>query len=682
MGGIVNGTPVDEANTNPAFLDANGDDTALGKISFNDQDVNAPTVSGPAMVNIQREKNSIESWMGKVAGLAYNALPTFTNSQGFTAVESFLARLEALSQKFFNTTIGGGHSHDGSLGGGALIQAASIDGVILKGSVLQAPLLTGVTGGSTDVSAEFTGKVPSGGDTLKGVVVIAPNNRVVIRQGSGANTGDSFVDGLGNVVYGRLTYSAGVWTLTYYVDLAGTETPYSFGASVDAFLYYQELFNPIFDAPIYSEYAVIPSDNATADVIDATSTLRGLMSAGIQTLGGAKTWVGTQLFQAIATFAANIVIQARMFFATSTDSTTTGSLATMPAPSTTAVRLTNVSLVSIQTISGGSDGLFFLAINKTGVEITVKDNTGNIRTGTAADFKWKANATIVLYYNGTDSFFHMVGGGGGTDLLLAAVGAVPNANGLSYDSGTGTLNGQPADASNPGFMTAIAQTFAGAKTWTSNMIMQALIRFDTQTDNTTTGANADLPAPAKGVLRLTGAGLVSIQRVLTMGNEQIAVLINKTGSNVTLINNFGAEGFLTGNGADLILQPDASVLMVKDSVSSRVMLVGGGGGAGGGAALVSTISTTSSLTANPLYPRRLILIDATAGAVTITLPAAAAGTIGTEYTFKRVDNVEANVVTIQRAGADTIDEGNAQTLPFQWSRMSIRGLSATAWGVF
>jgi len=237
MGGIVNGTPVDEANTNPAFLDANGDDTALGKISFNDQDVNAPTVSGPAMVNIQREKNSIESWMGKVAGLAYNALPTFTNSQGFTAVESFLARLEALSQKFFNTTIGGGHSHDGSLGGGALIQAASIDGVILKGSVLQAPLLTGVTGGSTDVSAEFTGKVPSGGDTLKGVVVIAPNNRVVIRQGSGANTGDSFVDGLGNVVYGRLTYSAGVWTLTYYVDLAGTETPYSFGASVDACLY-------------------------------------------------------------------------------------------------------------------------------------------------------------------------------------------------------------------------------------------------------------------------------------------------------------------------------------------------------------------------------------------------------------------------------------------------------------
>jgi len=679
---INDGQPVDAANSNPAWISKNTDDTGIAKLSLNDQAVNAPTVSGPAIVNLQREKNSIESWMGKIAGLVYNALPTFTNSQGFTATQSFLDRLEALSQKFFNTTLGGGHAHDGSPGGGALIQAASLDGVQLRGSFLQAPLISGASGSSTDVSTQMTGKVPSGGDTLKGVVVLAPNNKVILRQGSGSGTGDEFVDGFGNLVYGRLTYSAGVWTLSYYVDLAGTETPYSFPSPVDVLLYYQELFNPITDAPIYSELATIPSDNATQDVIDATTTQRGLMSAGTQSLGGNKTWVGAQLFNAIATFAANAIFQAKLFFVTSTDSTTTGSLATLPAPATTAVRLTNGSLVSVQTISGGSDGLFFIAINKSGVEVLVKDNTGNIRTGTGDDFKWKANATIILYYNGTDSFWHMAGGGGGGDFSLVAVGTSPNANAATYNTGTGAFNLEPADSSNPGVMTALAQSLSGVKTWISNQIFQAIIRFDTQTDNSTTGSSADLPAPAKGVLRITNASLVSIQRVLTMANEQVALLVNKTGVNVTLINNFGAEGFLTGTGNDFIMLPDSTVLLVKDSVSSRVMIVGGGGGSGGGVAAVQTVSSNTSLTNNSLYPRRIVLIDATAGNVTVTMPPAAAGTIGTEWVFKRVDSVEANIVTIQRAGADTIDEGNSQTLPYQYSRTSIRGLSATSWGVF
>lgn len=679
---INDGQPVDAANSNPAWVSKNTDDTVIAKTAWNDQAVNAPTTSGPSIGNAQREWNSINSWLGKAVNLVYNALPTFTNSQGFTATESFLARLEALSQKFFNTTLGGGHSHDGSPGGGALIQAASLDGVRLRGSFLQAPLISGASGSSTDVSTEMSGKVPSGGDTLKGVVVLAPNNKVILRQGSGSGTGDEFVDGFGNLVYGRLTYSAGVWTLSYYVDLSGTETPYSFPSPVDVLLYYQELFNPVTDAPVYSELATIPSDNATQDVIDATTTQRGLISAGTQSLGGNKTWAGTQLFQAVATFAANIILQAKLFFVTSTDSTTTGSLATMPAPSTTAVRLTNGSLVSVQTISGGSDGLFFIAINRTGAEVLVKDNTGNIRTGTGADFKWKANATIILYYNGTDSSWQMAGGGGGGDFSLVAVGTSPNGNAATYNTGTGAFNLEPADSSNPGVMTVLAQSFSGVKTWIGNQIFQAILRFDTQTDNSTTGSNADLPAPAKGVLRITNASLASVQRVLTMANEQVALLVNKTGVNVTLINNFGAEGFLTGTGNDFIMLPDSTVLLVKDSVSSRVMIVGGGGGgSGGGVAFVQTISANTSLTNNSLYPRRLVLIDATAGNVTVTLPAAAAGTIGTEWVFKRKDAVEANVVTIQRAGADTIDEGNTQTLPYQYSRTSIRGETATSWVV-
>lgn len=106
------------------------------------------------------------------------------------------------------------------------------------------------------------------------------------------------------------------------------------------------------------------------------------------------------------------------------------------------------------------------------------------------------------------------------------------------------------------------------------------------------------------------------------------------------------------------------------------------GAGGGGISTVETITATGSLTEDPDRTSRIILVDATSGSVVITLPPSSATTIGTSYQFKRIDNVEANIVTIQRAGSDTIDEGNSQTLPFQWSRMTIKGLTATSWGVF
>jgi hypothetical protein len=51
---------------------------------------------------------------------------------------------------------------------------------------------------------------------------------------------------------------------------------------------------------------------------------------------------------------------------------------------------------------------------------------------------------------------------------LAAVGSAPNANGASYSAQTLTL--QPADASFPGVMTAIAQSFAGVKTFINHIL--------------------------------------------------------------------------------------------------------------------------------------------------------------------------------------------------------------------
>lgn len=280
--GVVDGQPVSAAVTNPAFLDANADDTALGRLTLNDT-VGNPTESGPSIANIQREHNSIASFVGKAINAAKDALPSWLSNVVGASTDTIKQRADALTVQFDSTL---GHSHDGSAGGGAPISAPNLSNVPLRGFFLQGANLTGVSGGSDDVTTELTGKTPSTGVAVEGVVVTVPYNRAVLRD----TNGQEFLDGSGNEVYGRVTESAGTWTLTFFVDIAGVETPYSFPAPVTVVWYYQELFNPMVNPPVYDPGAFIPSDAATADVVDASATQRGLVSTGTQTMAGEKTF--------------------------------------------------------------------------------------------------------------------------------------------------------------------------------------------------------------------------------------------------------------------------------------------------------------------------------------------------------------------------------------------------------
>jgi len=56
---------------------------------------------------------------------------------------------------------------------------------------------------------------------------------------------------------------------------------------------------------------------------------------------------------------------------------------------------------------------------------------------------------------------------------VAPVGTTPNAAGLSFAAGV--LNGQPADATHPGFVTTLAQTFAGSKQFNDILMVNAPI---------------------------------------------------------------------------------------------------------------------------------------------------------------------------------------------------------------
>lgn len=85
---------------------------------------------------------------------------------------------------------------------------------------------------------------------------------------------------------------------------------------------------------------------------------------------------------------------------------------------------------------------------------------------------------------------------------------------------------------------------------------------------------------------------------------------------------------------------------------------------GGSSNSVITVTTNSIAGAD-----NIIQVDATSGALIITLPVASSS-LNAEYTIKKID-ASANAVTIQGNGADTIDGSNTQLLNVQWASRTV-----------
>jgi hypothetical protein len=87
---------------------------------------------------------------------------------------------------------------------------------------------------------------------------------------------------------------------------------------------------------------------------------------------------------------------------------------------------------------------------------------------------------------------------------------------------------------------------------------------------------------------------------------------------------------------------------------------------------------TRDIAASPTLDitHRTALVDATAAARTITLPTAASAKYRV-YTIKKID-ASVNVVTIDAAGAETIDGALTVVLTLQWERITIQS-NGTAW---
>lgn len=127
---------------------------------------------------------------------------------------------------------------------------------------------------------------------------------------------------------------------------------------------------------------------------------------------------------------------------------------------------------------------------------------------------------------------------------------------------------------------------------------------------------------------------------------------------------------LINEAASLGCRSPWEVELAKLALENRIATYLQGGGATRGA--YRTVTTSGNVVSGDY----LIIADATAGAITMTLPPAAL-VPGRIYVFKRI-NSGANAVIVDGYAAETIDGSATHTLTPQWNSVTIMS-NGTAW---
>jgi hypothetical protein len=133
MAGVIDGQNVDQAVTNAAFIFKTGDDTFTGALTA----ASVAVADGSSVTSLQREHNSIASFVGKALNAAYNALPSWATSI-YSSSHSLFQRVDALS-------VGKGRtSHSVTDGQAATnLTGETVDGTVYTSAVYQVEIIRG-----------------------------------------------------------------------------------------------------------------------------------------------------------------------------------------------------------------------------------------------------------------------------------------------------------------------------------------------------------------------------------------------------------------------------------------------------------------------------------------------------------------------------------------------------------
>lgn len=135
---VVNGANANQTTFNAAFVSKTVNSTTVGQVSL----ANVDGSSGSSITNIQRELNSLASFLGKAVNQSATALPSWTNNTTGASSDDIFDRADALTVKMET------HTHTGAAGQGAPINlATSVAGVL--------PIANGGLGAGAYASGEI-----------------------------------------------------------------------------------------------------------------------------------------------------------------------------------------------------------------------------------------------------------------------------------------------------------------------------------------------------------------------------------------------------------------------------------------------------------------------------------------------------------------------------------------------
>jgi hypothetical protein len=271
-------------------------------------------------------------------------------------------------------------------------------------------------------------------------------------------------------------------------------------------------------------------------------------------------------------------------------------------------------------------------------------------------------------------------------ITIGAVATSSNVKGASIvaDSTSRQIILHPADATNPGIVTAGAQEFGGSKTFRDSVTVDGTLSINTVNDNNS----------ADSVLVVSN-GVVAKRKVsdAAFGNAIRVINNNRDTAQVFTFRNTGADLNVSGNNADSLFfnVPDAGTAArgvvttatqtfggnktFQDSVAAtKAILAGSTGNANSTVQIAGSLSMAiKSVTADYSVNAadNTVLANTSSGAIEITLPSPT-NIAGRIYTIKKVGNGGLdNELTISPTSG-TIDGGNSYKIYNDWTYVTLQ----------
>jgi hypothetical protein len=636
--GVVNGQLANQTSFNDGFMSRKDDTNTIGKIDL----LNVlDTASGPTMLNIQRIVNSIASALGMTTGEVYNFLLTWTESYvGGTNPSTAKAKIQALANLFSGAT---GHAHTGVDGDAKKVSAFDLVNFNIFSAEWQKVSVGIASGIVSDITSEMSTKNFGGTSTQVGVITSAPFNKTVILK---LPKNDQVEDAEGQIIYGRITYIGAQWLLNYYTNENGVETAYNFTVPTNIDCYFLEVFNSSTRPTIPSSPAMFGTLDVTADVIDATVLLRGLINTLTQIFAGNKTFTGITTVSNLANSTINtdgafivsggVGIAKSLFIGMALDVLGSCFLGKTEVRDVTQSTDKDTGALVIQggvgiekNLNVGGDTILTGNLTVNGTATTLNTATLDVE-----------DQNITVNVNGNDASAE---GAGLTVNRTGIDGSLVYQDSLASKFKCGALG-----AESEILTAATNQTVTGEKLHTAKLTLQSQVVFDEQVDGASSGANVTLPTPSKFYYTITNGALTSISGVTALTKDAF-LLVNKTGNTVVLKYDAGtiaADGLLNGAGSDIPMRDGSSLFFIYSPTAARWIIIG---------AFVSSENKNEAIAAAGSFSKPTgfsasYLVSSTGGEVdssTTPLGTIAPPSDGTEVTFTGFHLI--NIVTFLTA---------------------------------